>query len=297
MIHIRIIGDVHGRIEPRPKERSYRNAIERVTFSLQLGDLGLDYSALGVFNSLPPVDPSRHRVMAGNHDNYAELTPHFLGDFGVHRFPLVRGWLEFFFVRGARSIDRAFRIKGKDWWPTEELNPDQCQAALAAYSEACPQIVLSQDCPTEALPFFASIQAKLRPSRTNQLFQQMLFIHRPKLWISAHHHRSVRVERDGTIFISLGELAFFDLSLSGLAIVAPRRSAPKSRSVPTTRNSTGTTRLPKGHGLEFGHSFSGARRRLLPFHYRAGCGAHEQLGRAGDSIRGHSSADDARHAE
>ena len=57
--------------------------------------------------------------MAGNHDNYDTIPnyPHYLGDCGFHTL----NGTEFFYLRGAYSIDRDSRTIGVDWWAQEEI--------------------------------------------------------------------------------------------------------------------------------------------------------------------------------
>ena len=42
--YIRVIGDCHGLIKNRPTGRSYKNLINGIPYSIQVGDLGFDYS-------------------------------------------------------------------------------------------------------------------------------------------------------------------------------------------------------------------------------------------------------------
>ena len=153
--HVRFIGDVHGLIERPRRKRSYKALIENVPYSVQLGDLGLEYG------SMADVHPCRHRAIAGNHDDYTCFTQHFLGDYGVHAFPLETSRFEFFFVRGAKSVDRDSRTEGFDWWPEEELQESHAALVRTAYAAALPKIVLSHDCPLEVLPDFATNIMKL----------------------------------------------------------------------------------------------------------------------------------------
>ena len=51
------------------------------------------------------------------------------------------------------------------------------------------------------------------PSRTRQAFDAMMSIHRPKLWIFGHWHRSRNEMIDGTRFICLAELEHKDIDL------------------------------------------------------------------------------------
>ncbi len=146
--YIRIIGDVHGRIAAPPlrkernvrdlfpgspyrarseRKRNYLQLVEQAKYSVQIGDLGFDYS------SLADVDPAFHFAIAGNHDNLRNLTPHFLGEFGFHSIPLPRATFDFFFLRGAQSIDADRRDEGVNWWPDEELSDDQMESAYGQY--------------------------------------------------------------------------------------------------------------------------------------------------------------------
>ncbi|MCA9071242.1 MAG: metallophosphoesterase, partial [Planctomycetaceae bacterium] len=224
MPHIRIIGDAHGKLNarPKPKERNYRNLFPRspygargrgrnylnliqgACYSVQVGDLGFDYSALA------DVDPRRHRVVAGNHDNVSGAPAHFLGDFGAHSFPLEEGSFSFFFVRGAYSVDRPQRVEGVDWWPNEELEESQFAKVVAAFAERRPRVIISHDCPAEIVPQVATTPLKLEPSRTNRLLQMCWETHSPDLWIFGHHHRNWRARFGATDFICLGELGYID---------------------------------------------------------------------------------------
>lgn len=229
--HIRIIGDVHGQIAVRPKrrernvrdtfprsplqvqretKRNYLELIEPASYSVQLGDLGFDYAPLA------GVDPSRHRVIAGNHDNLPNVTPHFLGDFGMHTIPLRTGAFEFFFVRGARSVDIDRRIEGISWWADEELDDSRAAAALERYESRRPGIVISHDCPTEIVPAVATIDGDVVPSRTTRLLQDCLEVHAPKLWLFGHHHRNWSFRHPcGTTFVCVGTLSYFDFDEYG----------------------------------------------------------------------------------
>jgi hypothetical protein len=209
---LRIIGDAHGDSE------EYLDLIEDTPFSLQLGDLDLDYAWM------KDVDPERHKFIKGNHDNMDQQVPHDLGDFGVWRVPNLG---PIFFVRGAWSIDhkfresmtikrvvehdgRYFRIhKRQDWWPdSEELTQRQADEALELYKEVKPSLVVSHDCPFSVLPLHASPEVAAHfgydtpciRTRTGLLFDAMLDHHRPKAWYFGHHHKTWQAEVDGTHF-------------------------------------------------------------------------------------------------
>jgi len=206
--NVRVIGDVHGNIDkPSSKGYSYLDLINNAEYSVQVGDLGFDYSAL------EGIDPKKHVVIGGNHDNYDNLSSHFLGDFGTYKFP----GFEFFYIRGALSVDKDRRIQGTEWWPEEELSYGQGMEAIEAFSQAKPQIVITHDVPTPIIhhkkegddPLITN-QMKLRPSKTNSILEQAWEAHKPKLWIFGHHHNDWRRNIEGTTFICLGELSYMD---------------------------------------------------------------------------------------
>ena len=203
--HLRFIGDVHG----GPNMSAYLRLAYSAHYTVQVGDLGFEYEKLAL------LDPRKHKVVAGNHDNYekneqgifVKQTPHFLGDFGTHAIP---GFGEFFFVRGENSIDRKYRVFGRNWWYDEELFNDQANAALEAYTVAKPRVVVSHGCPTSVIPAIVPPRefdgVLLKPSKTAHLLDAMLAAHAPELWIFGHYHVSVTYQTDKTLFRCLNEL-------------------------------------------------------------------------------------------
>lgn len=194
-----LVGDVHSNVA------DYIRLVEGSEYSVQLGDLGFDYSLLAQLN------PARHRFLPGNHDNYAALPPHALGDFGVWRIPGAdpdefSG--DIFFVRGAISIDRFSRTENVDWFPQEELSDKQFAEAIRLYAEIKPDFVISHDAPSSVIPYLAHYRPN---ARTNKGLQRMLEIHRPTRWFFAHHHFTWGKAIEGTLFMCLGELAAIDM--------------------------------------------------------------------------------------
>lgn len=203
----RIIGDVHGKYDP------YRKIAQEAEYSLQVGDLGFEYSVLR------QLDPERHKVLAGNYDNYDKwggkfihmTSGHWLGDYGVHMVP---GFGSIFFVRGGFSIDRRYRIAGKNWWSDEEMGVPTLQKAIDLYTEVKPDFVVSHECPGELTD--AVFGAKMwdgewiRPSRTALALNAMWRSHSPKVWVFGHHHKAVTEEVRGTTFHCIPELGYID---------------------------------------------------------------------------------------
>lgn len=204
MSFIRLVGDVHQ------KTFSYVDLVKGCPYSIQLGDMGFDYS------DLAKLEPSCHKFIPGNHENYGQLPLHALNGFG-----LTRLWdLTFFYVRGAFSIDYNYRTVGVDWFYEEQLSSEELENAIELYKQVKPNIVLSHDCPqsiSNALfPTDTLIKYGYNPplyTRTAMALQCMLDAHKPDFWAFGHYHQSVDTRIDGIRFVCLNELETFDLKV------------------------------------------------------------------------------------
>jgi len=207
---IRVIGDVHNKLS------QYVPIAQEAEHSLQLGDMGFDYTELSELN------PRRHRFFGGNHDNYDlyDDSSYALGDYGSE----MLGCIEFFYVRGSISIDCVQRVQDfilsghKSWWYEEELNSKQLEAAIDLYTKIKPNIMITHDCPSVIKSRFASSTAMKRfgwPEDHTCLTQQALTVmhetHPPKLHFLGHWHRNWNAVIDGTHFIMIDELSWVDL--------------------------------------------------------------------------------------
>lgn len=207
---VRIVGDVHGKIP------EYVNKVKDVSHSVQIGDMGFNYYELSA------LDPANHRFFGGNHENYYIYNDvsHCLGDFGT----TTVGDLEFTFIRGEFSIDKASRVKhedmsmGKIWWKEEELTFDQRKSAYNMYTKAQPKIMLSHGCPNEialkigkpsSLRYFG-FDPNTFTTDTQTLLQKCFDTHKPDVWIFGHFHMSKDFVYKGTRFICLNELEYKD---------------------------------------------------------------------------------------
>ena len=130
-----VIGDIHGWTD------RYVNKVRDLEASVQVGDMAHNYSRL------VDLDCAKHKFIGGNHDNYDLYfdEPHSLGDYGTAKL----GGVEFFFMRGAFSIDVAYRTPHKDWWPNEEMDttPRANSLCRGLQARAKPEIVITHDCP------------------------------------------------------------------------------------------------------------------------------------------------------
>jgi hypothetical protein len=199
---IRFVGDVHG------KHDFYREIVKDCGYSVQLGDFWHDYAP-----ALRGLDPRRHKILGGNHDNYNQLPdiPHYLGDYGTYNL----GGIEFYFIRGAYSIDKFYREENVSWWKEEQLTLEQMAECFEDYKKKKPDLVISHECPEELyydedfFDTYGGIQV-YEPNSTTRFLQKCLNVHRPKTWIFAHHHKDFEKEKDGTLFICLDELSYID---------------------------------------------------------------------------------------
>ena len=201
-----IIGDSHGQYE------KYVELTRQHEYTLQLGDFGFRYDCLD------GIDPQRHKVFSGNHDNYDLFydVPHNLGDFGI----TTHGGVTFFWVRGAFSIDWRYRVSfdhvhdTKSWWPEEQLSWSQMNDCLSLYEQTKPDIVISHSAPREIANKVGSPGTLQRygfdpgtfTTSTQELLQSMLESHRPKLCIFGHFHKNWHKTINGTEFHCLPEL-------------------------------------------------------------------------------------------
>ncbi|MCK5616971.1 metallophosphoesterase [Candidatus Pacearchaeota archaeon] len=204
---LRLIGDVHGEYE------QYLKLTQDAEYSIQLGDMGFNYSPLKV------LDSTRHKFLPGNHDNYRNLpNDYVLGDFGLWKIPNTDS--ELFFVRGAYSVDKIYRIEGTSWWPEEELTQQQATEAIDLYEQTKPDVVISHACPyvvMESVPSFLGSGwggSGIISNSTQHMLSVMWNIHRPKLWVFAHYHKSLDLWVEPTYFRCLDTLTYEDFDLA-----------------------------------------------------------------------------------
>lgn len=205
---LRIVGDVHGKYAQYAKlaHKAKKEGLKTV----QLGDMGFRYGHFKHFG----LDPEDHLFFGGNHDNYDIYhdSPNVLGDYGYGEM----GDVEFFFVRGAFSIDRFLRTAGVDWWPEEELTQEEFVKAKEMYLEQKPSIVITHDAPDHMRDVLISkgksmLGSKKLDTRTGYQLDTMFQAHQPDLWIFGHWHVSCDHKIEGTRFICLHELGCFDV--------------------------------------------------------------------------------------
>ena len=173
-----IIGDVHGKINEYWK---ILQKCDKRYYSIQVGDFGFSKQHEWHLNN---IDYSQHQINFGNHDDYTYLDkPHSLSNWSISTSGLMT-------VRGAYSVDKAYRTENVDWWANEELNYEEMQRAIDSYISNKPKIMITHDCPHEARQSLFGITEN----------------HQPELWVFGHHHKSKNEVINGTRFICLAEL-------------------------------------------------------------------------------------------
>jgi predicted phosphodiesterase len=208
---IRLIGDVHGHFN------EYLSLAQQSQYSIQLGDFGFQYDILDKLN------PKYHKVLGGNHDNYDILpfVPHNLGNYGMSCLED----LEFFFIRGAFSIDVKYRLKhmqcgaSKMWWENEELAYVELLAMIEEYKEIKPSVVLTHTAPYEIIRKIGNphilkgwgFDPNHHHPRTQMALQECFEYHQPDIWIFGHMHQSTNLVLNGTSFTCLNELEYIDI--------------------------------------------------------------------------------------
>jgi hypothetical protein len=193
---ITLIGDVHGKYE-----RYHRIIREKDShpFTVQLGDFGFDYT------TLKNVDPKHHVFIGGNHENYDKVTdvPNYLGDYG-HMVDF--NGIDFFYYRGAWSIDQQYRTIGIDWWEQEQVKIEGFMKAREIYRQIKPDIVLTHDCPESIAPYLLPPNSRIFQQTTGWALQELFNIHQPKYWYFGHWHKGWSQTINGTRFKCLNEL-------------------------------------------------------------------------------------------
>lgn len=197
-----IIGDVHQ------KYPEYIAIAKEKEYTLQLGDMGFNYLRL------KELDATKHKFFPGNHDNYdiVSASENNIGDYGLKYL----GGVNFYFVRGAWSIDWRMRTPHVSWWNKEELSFEEMNAVRADYAMAKPNIMITHDCPlficrhlkhaNIGMPGIGVIK-----NRTNILLEDLFDIHAPQKWIFGHWHSDFQIKLFGCHFICLKELGTLDI--------------------------------------------------------------------------------------
>lgn len=199
---ITLIGDLHGKYE---KYHRILSRTEENPYTLQIGDFGFKY------DTLRNVDHTKHLILPGNHDNYDVCYKyrHFLQDYG---YMINFNGIDFFYYRGANSIDKQYRTIGIDWWDNEEVRIENFMKARELYRDIKPDIMISHDCPQDIALQMLKPGQRVYENITSWALQELYNIHQPKLWFFGHWHHSRQIQHGNTKFVCLNELETYVLT-------------------------------------------------------------------------------------
>jgi predicted phosphodiesterase len=233
-----IIGDVHGKFTDLA-HKLLEAKVEHQAL-IQLGDFGLgfyppegEYQLLELLNHVLQAGENQMYVIRGNHDDPAYFTGddrwpefaniHLLPDYSILEAEGKRVLL----AGGAISVDRKARAKGASWWPDEGFRLDE--EALAALDLTDLWAVVTHAAPTVAPPnrlsqivlFFAdrdrTLLSELNQERAelDKLRDAIMKHSTPEYWFYGHYHFHVQRRIEGTNFVLLDELRFFEVPANG----------------------------------------------------------------------------------
>lgn len=222
---LRILGDTHGknnrtsdwyyheqaRLEGRTYLKILNDAdLKGIKHTLQVGDIGWRQD-LAVMAGL---SPEYHKIAMGNHDDYDNILPHSIGDYGI----MTHGGVNFGYFRGEYSIDKERRITsesiarfGKTWWEQEEMSYALMQEAIDFFTGKSLDLFVSHGAPAFLIPELVPV-IKYANSRTSIALEHIHEVANIKRWIFGHYHVNKELHSNKTEFTCLNELAYVDIS-------------------------------------------------------------------------------------
>lgn len=204
MTKIRFIGDVHGKFSQYKKI----STAPVIDYSIQVGDFGLGFGE-DIPGVTSPLMSSKEFFIRGNHDN-----PTVCKEYTGYIPDGSRSEHALFFLGGADSIDKQWRTPGLDWWPDEECSVNELYEHLETYKRSQPvNVMVTHDIPERIFREILPYGDKSFGSRTRTVLDDFFEFHQPKYWFFGHHHMHIDIVVNGTRFICLNELEYFDLDL------------------------------------------------------------------------------------
>ncbi len=226
---LRIIGDTHGKNNRLGKRyyhgaagaegRTYMSILNNADYkgvkhTLQIGDIGWRED-LAIMAGL---SPDYHKVLYGNHDDYDNILPHSIGDYGI----MTHGGVTFGYLRGEYSIDRFRRLEaesmrkyGKTYWEEEELTYKKMLEALDFFKGRDINLFISHGAPHFLIHQLVD-EVKYEPSMTSRLLTEIHDECNINNWIFGHYHRNQELFSTKTRFLCINELAFVDVTDQGI---------------------------------------------------------------------------------
>lgn len=185
----------------------------------QAGDIQIGDCCLHPYHKWARYDKPRYMI-CGNHDYFPQLNPdadqpYEIISYGVktNLFHIPRGFWDngVLFIGGANSIDRVFRIEGRDWFPEEALSYRQMQRILDINKPV--HTIISHECPLYAWERLFSYHIYEDTNTVTKDLNLVLQNFNPSRWIFGHHHQSITKEIDGCLYTCLKEGEKWELDL------------------------------------------------------------------------------------
>lgn len=205
MTNITIFGDTH-----LDGTAHYLSLAAEQDYSLHVGDLCLGYPGEQAFENeveLRRLDPERHRVLRGNHDNPANFRtlPQHRGS-GPFLWPDGR---RAFAVNGAYTMNPDRYRTGMNHWFDEEHTHAEVRLLFDEFQRWKPDIIVSHDGPPAAtLRMFLSAGERLYYTTTTMLLNNM-FLHATDNhweaeWYFGHWHETAQLQVAGLTMTCVG---------------------------------------------------------------------------------------------
>lgn len=102
------------------------------------------------------------------------------------------------FIGGADSIDKEYRIQGRDWFPQELIS----YRNIASLPDCKIDIVISHTCPEACMYYLTSMKEQYKDSSRAAL-THVLEKYNPSLWFFGHFHQYKKFQYKDTVFYAL----------------------------------------------------------------------------------------------
>lgn len=181
-----LIGDIH-------QEKRFFNSKFLPENSIQIGDLGFEYDEW-IRNNRYRTDNWKTRkrfFISGNHEKFSELKEDndsiYMLRTGLYHIPRFFLSGTTLFIGGADSIDKKYRIEGRDWFKEESISFGQFNNAMNKLEGKNVDTVIAHDLPSLYYPqvdIFDSTGGHAKALSE-------IFLHfQPKRWFCGHHHKT-----------------------------------------------------------------------------------------------------------
>jgi len=196
---ILLLSDLHGKFK---QYNDIVNSTEYPTIVLGIEGLGFNDRLDAEFKP-----NKKDKFFRGNHSDPAKCKahPNYMGDYGYDEKTGI------FHIAGAYSIDKAWRTPMINWWPDEQIPRSEWNNIKKLYKETKPNIMLSHTLPYSMITPIFEGHFKPMQDDTTMLLDMLLEIHKPKLYVFGHMHRSAQKKINGTQWVSLDELETLEI--------------------------------------------------------------------------------------